>query len=115
MIQLILHLLGDYLLQNDWMAQNKKKNGRIGFLACVVHCIIYSLPFLLIATPLQVSFIFLAHFLIDRWYFVKWYMNIYGQKQFAKPPTAPWSIILVDNTFHLISNYLILYFIIQNV
>lgn len=108
MTQLILHLAGDYLLQNDWMAQNKKKKGKAGLLACTVHCILYSLPFLLIGTPIQVLIIFIAHFLIDRWFFVKWYMNLVGQKDFSKPPTAPWSLFFVDNTFHLICNYLAL-------
>lgn len=110
MIQLILHLIGDYLLQNDSLAQNKKKKGSLGFLACLIHCLLYSLPFILIGTPLQVSLIFLTHFLIDRWSFVKWYMNLVGQKDFAKPPTAPWSIFFVDNTFHLICNFIILKF-----
>lgn len=108
MLQLVLHLVGDYLLQNDWMAQNKKKQGNLGLLACTVHCTLYSLPFLLIGTPLQVAIIFITHFLIDLWFFVKWYMNLVGQKQFAQPPTAPWSIFFVDNTFHLVCNYLAL-------
>jgi hypothetical protein len=43
--QLILHAVGDYLIQNDWMAQNKKKLTWLGELACQIHCITYSLPF----------------------------------------------------------------------
>lgn len=108
MIQLLFHLIGDYLLQNDWMAQNKKKKGRLGFLACTVHCSLYSIPFLTIGTFGQVSLIFITHFLIDRWYFVKFFMNIMGQKQFAQPPMAPWSIIAVDNTFHIACNFIAL-------
>lgn len=111
MEQFILHLIGDYLLQNDWMALNKKAKGGKGWLACFIHCLLYSLPFLLIASPLQVLFIFATHFIIDRWFFIKWYMNTVGQTNFAKPPTGPWSIFFVDNTFHLICNYLIIRFI----
>lgn len=111
MIQLILHLVGDYLLQNDWLALNKKKKESLGLLTCTIHCILYSLPFFIIGNWLQVSIIFITHFLIDRWYFVKWYMNTVGQKEFAKPPCAPWSIFFVDNTFHLICNYMALTFI----
>jgi hypothetical protein len=106
MIQLVLHLVGDYLLQNDWMALNKKKPGLKGFVACLVHCLIYSLPFLLISTPRQWVIIFVSHFIIDRWGFVKWFMNAIGQKKFAEPPMAPWSIIAVDNTFHLLFNFI---------
>ena len=110
MEQLILHLVGDYLLQNDWMALGKKNRGAFGHLTCTVHCLLYSLPFFLITSPLQVTLIFVTHFLIDRWYFIKWYMNLVGQKKFAQPPTAPWSIFFVDNTFHLVCNYLIITF-----
>ena len=111
MEQLILHLVGDYLLQNDWMARNKKMKGNLGLLACIIHCSLYSIPFLLIGSPFQVVIIFATHFLIDRWYFVKWYMNLVGQEDFAKPPTAPWSIFFVDNTFHLICNFIVLSFV----
>ncbi len=111
MVQLILHLTGDYLLQNDWMAQNKKKSTIEGLLACTIHCALYSLPFFFIGTYSQVMAVCITHFLIDRWFFVKWYMNIVGQKDFAKAPFAPWSIFFVDNTFHLICNYLILTFL----
>lgn len=108
MEQLILHLVGDYLLQNDWMAQNKKNRGLFGLRSCLVHCLLYAIPFFFIANSMQVALIFSTHFLIDRWFFVKWYMNMVGQKKFAQPPMAPWSIFFVDNTFHLICNYLIL-------
>lgn len=106
MIQLILHLIGDYLIQSDWMAQNKKAAGINGLIACFTHCMTYSLPFLFIADVNQVSFIFITHFLIDRWYFIKWFINNTGKKDFGKPPFAPWSIFFIDNTFHLICNYI---------
>lgn len=108
MEQLVLHAVGDYLLQNDWMALNKKQKGLLGLWACLVHCTLYSLPFLLIGSPLQVSVIFVTHFLIDRWFFVRWYMNTIGQKKFSQPPTGPWSVFVVDNTFHVVCNYLAL-------
>lgn len=111
MIQLILHLTGDYLLQNDWMARNKKVAGLYGFAVCFSHCLLYSLPFFLITGLWQVMLIFLTHFIIDRWQFVSWYMDTIGQKQFKQPPTGPWSIFVVDNTFHLICNYLIIRFV----
>ena len=38
-LALIGHLVGDYLLQNDWMALNKKKQ----HLPCLVHCFIWAL------------------------------------------------------------------------
>ena len=108
MVQLICHLIGDYLLQNDWMAQNKKKKWSNGFAACLIHCVLYIIPFAFICSIIQCFALFLTHFFIDRFYFVRWFMNHAGQKEFSKPPFAPWSIIVVDNTFHLVTNYIII-------
>ena len=62
MLQLILHLLGDYATQSHWMAQNKTKS----FWAALCHAEVYSLPFLLIASPRAFLIILITHFLIDR-------------------------------------------------
>lgn len=37
------HLVGDYLLQNQWMAINKSGKGWLGHLTCTVHVAIYTL------------------------------------------------------------------------
>lgn len=63
MIQLILHLVGDYVTQSDWMAQNKTKSSW----AALCHATVYSLPFLLIGSVWAVLVIWLTHFLIDRY------------------------------------------------
>lgn len=63
MLQLILHGWGDYILQSDWMAQNKSQRSW----PCLVHCTLYTLPFLLITqSPVALAVIFGTHFLIDR-------------------------------------------------
>ena len=49
MLQLILHLIGDYLLQSDWMALNKTKCSK----AAAAHAITYSLPFLILSPSLE--------------------------------------------------------------
>lgn len=108
MLQFILHAVGDYLVQNDWMAQNKKQRTLKGELACQLHCITYSLPFLVIGSWWAVLAIYASHYLIDRTHFVVWFMRTTGKGDFAKPPLAPWSIISVDNTFHILCNYLAL-------
>ena len=63
-MELILcHLLGDYVLQSDWMAMNKARKT----IPCLVHCILYTIPFLLITQDWKaLLFIFGTHFLIDR-------------------------------------------------
>jgi len=39
---LIGHLVGDYILQNDWMATNRAQKTLKGFLAINTHCFLYS-------------------------------------------------------------------------
>lgn len=87
MEQLILHLIGDYLTQSDWMAQNKTKDDR----AAITHALLYSLPFLLLTgvsqhgTAAWVT-IFITHFFIDRYRlarYVVWAKNWLG-------PKIPW-------------------------
>ena len=117
MEQLILHGIGDYFNQNDWMALNKKKKGLTGFLACFVHCLTYSLPFLLIGSPVAVLFIFLTHFILDRTHIVEWalaYRNgvkdieNFGFKHDRPFAITIWLSIITDNLCHLICNYLAL-------
>lgn len=94
MPQLLAHLFGDYLLQSDWMAQNKTKRGW----PALVHALLYSLCFLwLCRVPVDYSgwsfvpvgnqrwtpwlVIFGTHFLIDRYRlarYVVWAKNWLG-------------------------------------
>jgi hypothetical protein len=67
--QLLAHLWGDYLLQSDWMALNKRKDTA----ACTIHAAFYMacfLPLVWHRAPLfslcEMSAIFLSHLLIDR-------------------------------------------------
>ena len=66
MLKLIFHGIGDYFLQTDFQALNKKKRTWLGFRMCLKHCITYSLPFLLIGSWKAVLVIFVTHFIIDR-------------------------------------------------
>ena len=68
--QLLLgHLVGDYLLQNQWMALNKSKNTWIGWLSATVHCLLYTLAVCLFMWNFQFIWIiavFFSHFFIDK-------------------------------------------------
>lgn len=138
------HLLGDYILQSDWMAKNKSnpRPGRepripnetdlpseadelirarwhwhdeqedwwVGHLACTVHCFYYTLCVWLCACwwlPWWgVVVCFLAHWPLDRFRLAAWWMrHISSQAEFASPghPMHPWSVVAVDNTFHLLT------------
>jgi len=112
-LQLILHLLGDYLIQSDNMA-NKKTNS---WLWAFIHSLTYSISFFLIGSPLAVLFIFLTHLMIDRFRLVRfilklkeWRFNEYWgyitQGPDAKQPFMwIWLMIIADNSLHIIINY----------
>ena len=76
MLQLLLHLTGDYLLQSDHMSRYKRSSSVwAGF-----HAIVYSLPFWLLH-PSWVAWAVIcgSHFLIDRFglaRYLVWAKNI---------------------------------------
>ena len=137
MLQLIIHGIGDYFLQTDWQALNKKKPGWLGFWACLKHCIIYSLPFLFIGSWKAVLVIFVTHFIIDRTNLVAYLLAIKNNVKKKPVPegkmgwTFPymyditnfgfglerpftisiWLYIICDNLLHLICNYLAIKFL----
>lgn len=95
------HPVGDYLLQNDWMALNKKK----ATIPCVVHCTLWTLSVCAftgwwIWSPVP----WVTHFIQDRTNIILfWMTRVNRQLQFASGPCAPWSIIVVDNTWHILT------------
>jgi hypothetical protein len=97
------HLVGDYVLQNDWMAANKTSRSW----PCAVHCAMYSLAVFLCAgflvswhVPILAGVI---HFPVDRWRLARKFMTFNGQEAFATGLLAPWSVVVVDNTIHLVT------------
>lgn len=78
MIQLVLHLIGDYVTQSDWMAQNKTKSTWAAF----CHATIYALPFLAIASMHAWLVIWGTHLLIDRFRLARY---IVWAKNFLAP------------------------------
>jgi hypothetical protein len=92
---LIAHIVGDFILQNEWMAREKKRSS----FACLVHVAVYMLPFLLCSlTWWQLALIALQHFLQDRTGFVFWWMRVWKRVH-----RDYWSSIglFVDQAFHL--------------
>jgi len=95
---IIAHLVGDYLIQNDWMALNKKTSS----LHCAIHATTYLIPFLFLDLALwQLLAIGIQHFIQDRTNFVSWFMELKGSKSF-RDNLSPWSIIVTDNALHLL-------------
>ena len=104
---LIGHLVGDFILQNDWMALNKKKSTY----HCAVHCLIWTASVALMCGQfgmVGIALLFVTHFIQDRTNAISNWMELVGQKQFRDGPCAPWSSIVVDQAFHLVTIWLIL-------
>lgn len=93
------HLIGDYIIQNDFMALNKKKSD----LHCSIHIITYMIPFLLCGlTWWQLLLIAIQHYIIDRTMFVEWFCKIKGSYKFLHGPLSPWSWVVTDNILHIL-------------
>ena len=131
MPQLLAHLIGDYVLQNHWMGQNKTK----AWLPAIVHVAFYSLPFLLLADNWrQMAVISGTHLLIDRFRLARYWNEWWGignpgilwtawdvdafpweynwglvrervDEGRAPDWLAVWLLIIVDNTMHLTINW----------
>lgn len=114
--QLTCHLIGDYLLQSDWMAIEKTKQ----HFAAGVHALVYSLSFLFLQPSwLAIVIIITTHFLIDRYRlarYIVWAKNWLGPNKPWKdcnvtgyPSDRPawltvWLLIIADNVLHILIN-----------
>jgi hypothetical protein len=79
--QLVAHAIGDYVIQSDWMANEKTKS----WLPAIAHGLTYMLPFLFLTTSWQaLAFIAGTHIVIDHWRLAR-YVNWF--KNFLAPPT----------------------------
>jgi hypothetical protein len=114
-LAIIGHLVGDYLLQNDWMALNKKKR----MLPCAVHCTLWTLSVCLFAGWVSIPAIAVlwgTHFIQDRTNIIEfWMTKINRQPEFVKPPFSPWSLIVVDNIWHIVAVWAVWRFIMHQV
>lgn len=69
MEQFLVHLLGDYVLQSDYMALNKNKKGWEGALPCLIHVLIYTSCFLLLSASWKALLVIgVTHFILDHWH-----------------------------------------------
>ena len=70
MFEMLLgHCVGDYLLQNDWMALGKSKHDGLGWLSCTVHCLLYTMAVCVtmwMFYPAWILIVFASHFALDK-------------------------------------------------
>jgi biotin transporter BioY len=100
------HLLGDWLLQNDWMAQGKRQG--LFTTAGLTHVATYTavlVGILWLAGGQGLSqevlvvaggIIFVTHWLIDATDVVQWWMRFYGQRDQTMVR------LMIDQTWHLL-------------
>lgn len=120
MLAFVGHLVGDYVFQTDWMAENKKTKT----LPCLIHSAIWAVCVVLFAgwwnwanwsnwlNWLPFVVLLVIHFIQDRTYLVRNWMHFGGQDHFATGPYAPWSTVIIDNTFHLLQIWLVWKFLV---
>jgi hypothetical protein len=104
---LLGHLLGDWLLQNDWMARGKKRG--LFTKAGMVHFVTYTAIILLVfwlfnygklnpgSTLVAGIIVFVSHWLIDATDIVQGWMHFYGQSD------REMVRVMVDQTLHLLA------------
>lgn len=127
--QLLAHAVGDYILQSDWMANEKTKRSA----AALAHCLAYTVPFVVLVGSSgdlgilwrswkALAVIAATHFVIDRWRlarFVVYAKNFLAPRAWwfpwskckgtgyeeSRPPwLAVWLLIIADNVMHIAIN-----------
>ena len=96
---LIGHLVGDFLLQTNWMAEKKKNE----LWPLVAHSLVYTACVSLLALPggglsfPAIVLIFLTHLLLDKRSFVNFWAY-----QVTKSNNDLWLKIIIDQSWHII-------------
>lgn len=59
----VCHLIGDYLLQSDFLAKTKGSN----YYHLIIHCILYTVPFMIVFgyDTYSLAILYFSHFVID--------------------------------------------------
>ena len=121
MRRLIAHLVGDYVVQSDWMAQTKTKSSK----SAAAHATSYAACFLTeTRDPRALAVIGGTHYMIDHWRlarYVVWAKNQvapaefrytlegaqwhgYGPRPASDNWLTGWLLFIADNTMHLMIN-----------
>jgi len=126
--QIVAHLVGDYVFQNAYMAENKRRS----FLVAISHGVCYTIPFIFITQNLIALFLIaFTHAIIDHFALARYV--VYARNQFAPSEyryklkftlpmgegpndRAPGHIaffvfVVIDNTMHILTNGVILYYL----
>lgn len=122
----LAHLVGDYILQSHWEAQEKTNR----WWPAVLHAVTYGLPFLFVTqSPWALLVIVGTHAVLDRYRLARhviWLKNHLAPRHTWRPwsecsatgfpPETPpwlavWLLIIVDNAIHLLINFAAVYWL----
>lgn len=99
---LIGHLIGDFLLQTNWMAMHKSHK----WLPLLTHCFVYTTSVVLVAllggfvlSFAAIFLIFISHVILDKRFFVAWWVKTIMKTTGTE---ANWLTIVVDQVFHIL-------------
>lgn len=109
-------MVGDYVIQSDWMASEKTKR----WWPAIAHGVSYGVPFVLATqSVLALAVIVGTHILIDHYRLARhvvWFKNQLAPKAFRPGHTATgmsagkpdwmavWLLIIADNVIHMLFN-----------
>lgn len=103
---LVGHLIGDFLLQTRWMADNKANR----LLPLVIHSLVYTAAVFACSLPVggirfsTVVLVLITHMMIDKRNLVLWWVT-----HVNKSPDMFWLQIINDQIFHLLVLVLVVY------
>ncbi len=103
-VLIVLHSVGDWLLQTDWMAKGKAKS----WSPLVVHVAVWTACMIPAAVwlfdPLWLLWLAGTHLVLDGTGFVRWWMTAVKRvpESDLRGP-ARWLVVVVDQVFHLLT------------
>jgi len=95
---LVLHLIGDFLLQNHVMQMKSKSS-----LICTIHVAAYSIPFCFGVGCGVLNHLQLAAILIEHWLQDRYALHLRWMKFFRQTPPDLWPVgpLCMDQSMHL--------------
>jgi len=87
------HMVGDFILQNDWMQRKSSSS-----LVCLVHVLVYLLPFCFLLNWWQLILVGVQHFMWDRWSVARRWQIFWKQTPPSKWMSGP---LWVDQAWHI--------------
>jgi hypothetical protein len=117
--QLLAHLCGDWMTQNNWIALNKRTSP--SWLPVLVHGMFYGLSFVVTSLAfdspemrslMPLAFIVSTHILVDRFNVASLWVRAYNWQWDGDRPNVPNFVLLCcDQSIHLWLNAIALHYL----